>query len=70
MSTKASGYMAVRKTEGREWLDFHTLAVLPEITKRQMSTYNEMLPAWAKDNPVTRIARVVIEEVKEGATTT
>jgi hypothetical protein len=58
-------FMAVRKTEGREWLDVDTLSTTDDGAKQLVKKWDEGIPDWAKVNPVVRIVKVRIEEIEE-----
>jgi len=56
-------YVAVRKTEGREWFDLeNTISLLSKESKKQANALDQKIPHWSKDNPVVRIAKIYISE--------
>lgn len=58
-------YVAIRlnKENGKHWIDFRTMSGDPEYVKVKVDQDNRLIPAWAVNNPVVRIAYVKIEEV-------
>ncbi len=63
--TSKYAFAAIRKTEGKEWIDTLTI----QLTRNQSATSAEMtdrvIPGWGKINPVMRVTEVLITEVKE-----
>jgi hypothetical protein len=57
-------FMAIRKTEGREWLDVDSLSTSSAASRRLAEKSDAKIPEWAKVNPVVRVAKVRIEEIE------
>lgn len=59
-------YAAIRKTSdsGKEWIDIDSISLLFETTKDKAKKTDDYITYWAKDNPVVRISKVNISEVK------
>ena len=60
---RALHYAAIRVTEGREWIDTSTIALLPEIARENGESADSLIPLWASHNRLLRIAQVEIREV-------
>ncbi len=58
-------YFAVRKTEGKEWLDPNAWGYEPQTCRDYTDKLDKQMPGWAKNNPVERIALFEIVEVTE-----
>lgn len=63
MGVSRHGYMAVRLTEDKEWLDKETLAYSESDARKFATDSEKNIPEWAKENPVVRVAKIRIEEV-------
>ena len=62
----ALAYCAVRKNPtGEPRLDVSTQAETKVRVLERVTVVNERIPAWAKRNPVIRITKVRVEEVRE-----
>ena len=59
---KIYAYAAIRCTNSLEWIDVNTLEILPESARNAADVTNKLVPLYAQDNPVIRIARVEIRE--------
>lgn len=60
-------YAAVRKTEGKEWIDPHTINADAHSSEKDAAVLNRNIgPEWTKENPIQRIVPVVICEVEDG----
>ena len=57
-----NAYAAIRQTDNREWIDINTLEVLPELARNAADTTNKLIPLYAQQNPVIRIAKIEIRE--------
>lgn len=63
MSRMEERYVAVRKTDGKEWFDVEsTIAILADDSAKKAEEIDLLIPWWSKDNPVMRIAKVYISE--------
>ena len=62
-------YIAVRKAKGEpEFMDFHAISGSPKAV-RDWAEFNDRqygIESWAVANPVIRIAKIEIREVKDG----
>lgn len=63
MVEKKGLWAAVRKTEGKEWIDRDTIDTSFKGAKAESSLTDEVIPGWAKDNPVVRVVPIVVKEV-------
>lgn len=57
-------FIAVRKTDGREWIDMNSWNFVAQAAQDHADKTNKQIPVWAKDNPVVRIARFKIYEMR------
>jgi hypothetical protein len=57
-------WMAIRKTEGREWFDTGTLAFEQGETRELAEKFDAVHPEWAAVNPVLRVVKVLIQEIE------
>jgi hypothetical protein len=58
------GYIAMRKSvlDPVEWMDYQSLYTTHESAISASRIFDDENPDWARINPVTRIARVIIRE--------
>ena len=57
---------AVRVDEnGKEFLDYKTIADRLDITKRKADLIKEEIPGWDHDNPIIRISSFMIDEIEQ-----
>lgn len=56
-------WFAVRKTEGKEWIDVSSWGYLPETPRIKTKETDEQIPHWAKDNPVIRYSQFSLVEI-------
>lgn len=59
------GYLPVRISEGREWLNVSDISLDRDDCARKARARDHGFPDWARQNPMTRIAKVRIEEIPE-----
>jgi hypothetical protein len=57
-------WMAIRKTEGREWFDTTTLGFEQGESQEFAEKFNATMPDWAAVNPVLRVVKVLIQEIE------
>lgn len=57
---KTHGYVAIRKNDKGEYINLCTLSYLKDITIEKAKEDDRVLPKWAKDNQVVRIAYATI----------
>ena len=57
-------FMPVRLTEGREWFDTMASHPVQEEARRIAYETDARIPGWAKDNPIERITKVRITELR------
>jgi hypothetical protein len=62
---KKTVYCAIRQTGGREWIDINTVELDAEMAQFQADEVNGIMPSYAQNNPVVRIAKCLIEEVHD-----
>jgi len=55
-------YVAVRKTEGREWIDASTLSAARDGAAMRCAEVDRVIHDWSKANPVVRIVAVRLVE--------
>ncbi len=60
-------YCAVRKTEGEEWVEIDTWGYVMETPVEKAQKTDKQIPHWAKVNPVVRIAKFKLTEIRNGA---
>jgi hypothetical protein len=63
--TVADLYVAIRCTEGREWIDIDTISYTHNATATKIQEWHKKLPGWHKENPVVRISRMFIQEEEQ-----
>lgn len=65
MPVLTEGFAVVRRSAaiGREWIATDELGLVAEDARRKAENCDKLIPQWAKQNPVVRIARVEIREV-------
>jgi len=56
-------YLAVRKTDGKEWFDINAWGYVVAMVDDKTSKVDKATPHWSKDNPVVRVAQVEIKEI-------
>lgn len=66
MKLEKFAFCAVRRDPytGKEWLDTSTITLHPEDTKKEAQLSERYIPQWTKENPVIRIAKILIQEVE------
>jgi hypothetical protein len=66
MSDTCVRYVAVRQAQGEaEWFDLATVGGAPHFAQMSAKWDNAANEIWAKANPVKRIAKIEIREIKE-----
>lgn len=60
--TYQKAFAAVRRTEGRDWMDTETIRLLREMTAESAKATDERVPSWATHNPVVRIVSIYVSE--------
>ena len=65
--TEIVRWAAIRKNtdSGMEWIDSSSINSVPESVKRDVAKTKRIIPRWDKANPVLRIVKVQISEIKE-----
>lgn len=54
----------IRENDSGEWIDYLSISTSLEQVKFNSRRANEDMSGWARANPVVRIARVEIREIK------
>jgi len=57
-------YFAVRKTDGKEWINLTTCAHTPQGARDKANKIDSSLLIWERDNPVIRIAQFKLTEIE------
>jgi hypothetical protein len=58
------GYAAIRRSsDGYEYVDMSCYSCEVTIAKRAADDWDKLMPQWAKDNVLVRIAQVQITEI-------
>jgi hypothetical protein len=59
-------YAAIRRCsdDGHEWIDTSTISGSHELARAEAKQNDDFIVAWAKHNPVVRIAQIKIEEME------
>ncbi len=65
MSVETFVYCAVRKRTGvqEEFIDYQTISELSQNSQQKADEVNKLIPKWAEDCPVVRIAKVKVTEI-------
>jgi hypothetical protein len=63
MITSPQQFAAVRETNGRQWIDLPTMSPLFDETMKRYKETDAMLPGYAEENPVVRIAACQVQTV-------
>ena len=58
ITVKRTAWAAIRKTEGRYWIDKDTISYLIEMTQKAADDDDKELPHWALSNPVVSIQQI------------
>lgn len=64
MKVSQSGPMwaAIRRTDGREWIDPSSISGLRSEAERKSSKRDKELAGWASANRVVRISEILLQE--------
>jgi hypothetical protein len=58
-------YAAIRRTEGREWIDISTLSWCRKTAANKAERQDSLLPRWAEANPVVWVSVVEVRELAD-----
>ena len=63
--TTLSGWVAVRRSVEKSWLDMSTFSTDKDVARRNTEKRNIEIPMWAKANPAIKIGRVLVSLIDE-----
>jgi hypothetical protein len=57
-------YIAVRESEGKEWIDLTSWGYVELTARDSADNVDGTIPQWAEKNPIVRIAKFKLAEIK------